>query len=82
MTVSNRDLILILGVIVAIIISITTWFHNSPSQTLQSASPDSLRNKTNKVEKIGQVAAKVGLPKDWVLKTGQHLTLLFIKELK
>jgi Na+/proline symporter len=56
MTASNRDLLLILGIVVAIIISIATWYHSTSSQaTLQIKAPISPKKNTSQViKKLGQ----------------------------
>jgi hypothetical protein len=63
MTASNRDLLLILGIVVAIIISIATWFHNSSSQAgLPIQSPVSPGIYTSQiVKKLGKAVISATL---------------------
>ncbi len=52
MTASNRDLLLILGIVVAIIISIATWYQSSSSQaSMKIKTPLAPKKNTSQVIK-------------------------------
>jgi hypothetical protein len=61
MTASNRDLLLVLGIIVALIISIATWYHSTTSQAnLKIESPLSpQKNASQVVKKIGRAVVNL-----------------------
>jgi hypothetical protein len=62
MKASHRDLLLLLGILVAVIISITTWLHDPEPQASQMAPPPSPKVNTSQVvKKLGQAVLKLGV---------------------
>lgn len=61
LTASHRDLLLILGIVVAIIISITTWLHDTNQKSSQITPPLSPKVNSTPVKKIGQAVFKLTL---------------------
>jgi hypothetical protein len=60
LTASHKDLLLILGIVVAIIISITTWLHDGDSKSSRIAPPLSPKiNSSQIVKKLGQAVFKL-----------------------
>ena len=60
LTASHRDLLLILGIVVAIIISVTTWLHDGDSKSSQITPPLSPKvNSSQVVKKLGQAVFKL-----------------------
>jgi hypothetical protein len=60
LTTSHKDLLLLLGIIVAIIISLTTWFHNTSSQAIKIAPSLSPKNQTSQVvKKLGRAVIQL-----------------------
>jgi len=59
---SHRDLLLLLGILVAVIISITTWLHDPEPQASQTAPPLSPKVNTSQVaKKLGQAVLKLAI---------------------
>jgi hypothetical protein len=59
---SHRDLLLILGILVAAIISITTWLYDPEPQASQIAPPLSPKvNSSQLVKNLGKAVLKLGL---------------------
>lgn len=67
MTASNRDLLLILGIVVAIIISVATWYHSSSSQASMKIKP-TLSPKKN----TSQVIKTLGRAVVNLTRAGKH----------
>ena len=61
LTASHKDLLLILGVVVAIIISITIWLHDANPKSSQITPPLSPKINSSPVKKIGQAVFKLTL---------------------
>ena len=61
MTTSHKDLLLILGIVVAIIISITTWLHDANPKSSQITPPLSPKINSSPVKRIGQTVFKLTL---------------------
>jgi len=60
LTASHRDLILILGIVVAIIISVTTWLHDGDSKSSQITHPLSPKvNSSQVIKKLGQAVFRI-----------------------
>jgi hypothetical protein len=59
---SHRDLLLLLGILVAVIISITTWLHDPEPQASQITPPLSPKVNTSQVvKKLGKAVLKLGV---------------------
>ena len=61
MTASHKDLLLILGIVVAIIISITTWLHDANPKSSQITPPLSPKVNSTPIKKTGQAFFKLTL---------------------
>jgi hypothetical protein len=60
LTTSHRDLLLILGIVVAIIISVTTWLRDSDSKSSRITPPPSPKaNSSQVIKKLGQAVFKL-----------------------
>jgi len=57
---THRDLLLILGIVVAVIISISTWLHNPHAQVFQITPSLAPKIDTSQVvKKLGQAVLKL-----------------------
>jgi len=60
LTASHRDFLLILGIVVAIIISVTTWLHDGDSKSSRITPPLSPKgNSSQVVKKLRQTVFKL-----------------------